>query len=46
MALPITTLEVVTRAYVACALASYISWWKAPQDVEQRLIVGLKNLTP
>ena len=34
------------RLVWSCTVASYIAWWKALQDVEQRIILGLKILTP
>jgi hypothetical protein len=32
--LPLATLEIVTCAYIACALVTYAAWWKKPKDIE------------
>jgi hypothetical protein len=43
--LPITTLEVVTIGYVACALITYSCWWHKPQDSEAPITVNCRRLT-
>jgi hypothetical protein len=41
----ITTLEVVTVAYVICALVTYAFWWYKPQDPEHTIVVNCRSLT-
>jgi len=43
--LPITTLEVATTGYVACALITYCCWWDNPQDAEASIMVNCRSLT-
>jgi hypothetical protein len=42
--LPITSLEIVTVAYVVCALVTYCCWWHKPQDAEVTITVNCRNL--
>ena len=43
--LPITTLEVVTVGYVACALITYAAWWHKPQNPEVHIKLNFKTMT-
>ena len=38
--LPVTTLELFTCAIVVCAVATYISWWNKPLDVQRPIVLG------
>jgi hypothetical protein len=37
--LPLTLLEIVTAAHVACALTAYVLWWHKPRDIREPIIV-------
>ncbi|KAJ5163247.1 uncharacterized protein N7500_005077 [Penicillium coprophilum] len=39
--LPITALEITTVAYVACAAATYITWWNKPKDMVTPITIYL-----
>src|ERR1700709_1452535 len=39
--LPISPLEFVTLAYVACGLISYALWWHKPKDMEMAIPIFL-----
>ncbi|KAI0753365.1 hypothetical protein C8Q80DRAFT_1267772 [Daedaleopsis nitida] len=44
--LPIAPLETVTCAYVLCTLVYYGLWWSKPYNVNERVIVRIRALTP
>ncbi|KAJ5834694.1 hypothetical protein N7447_000720 [Penicillium robsamsonii] len=39
--LPSTALEIATVAYVACAFATYITWWNKPKDMVTPITIYL-----
>lgn len=44
--LPVSELELVTTAYVLCAIVMYGFWWYKPFDVEHVTILQLQNPDP